>query len=631
MVEAAFAVKTKRGPKPMVLLKRLNVGAGAWQIFWYGKLTDQPSATRTPFIRAYLTQVELAEGRISRYLPAVTHVDLPISDITALPLGTVFDDQVVIPALPLHPASQWRSITVDFTRENLHVTTRVAAESDGHRFLSPGVRTRTTSTDSEYEGLLLAAGDADNPCAFLFPCAAIFQFFWARSSKWAQLMVDGRFVDYNRHIFDAKRSYINDDRSEASIWLRQRMIDDDARFIASLAFDEYALSAGADIYRHLAQAPRDAELRCLRALPPYQGSIQLWALVQPIITRHGPSTLVQAITRCHYTPSIKKLTFDRDNDGRTLDEMVQGIEKIPMERQQFGGPVVSLLDSPAELANEPHTNNTGMVEIEVPQFSDMFPEFEDIKCEKLPQLETTYANTQDLAAALLSRWSGVVSSLEEASSSADLAHEALLRGRDHSNSLGDDDPMPVRGDIALLARSLLGGKAFKFSVGRENWTAKPQRVVMPSQVGEFFRVPDQVDDCAMAWLFRDKEKRYRKRALCIRVTFSPEPDETASTALDFTRYFLDFEPRDTSGIPRQTSILFFWHVTNTPLENEVREVNKLVDAIAKKGQAGVSLSRMDDLAGCTRHHPPSVPGGTYLSDDVIVRFLQSLFSAEPRV
>ncbi|MCR6480403.1 hypothetical protein NU688_29895 [Variovorax sp. ZS18.2.2] len=603
--------------KPIHLLKALNIPAGAWQLFWFGRLTDSPNAKQTPFIRAYLARVELLEGQIVDRLPDVVHVDLPVSDLPALPLGTVFADRLIIPAMPLHPTATWEDITVDLTRQNLRLVERVALEPDGRRFLPRG--RRTPVGDQEYEGLLLTAGDNANPHAFVFPCTTIFQFFWARSSKWAQLMVDGRFVDYNRYIFDARKSYLSSDGREARLWLRQWMLDDDAAFIATLAFDEYALGAGADIYRYLAQAPRETDRRCIRALPPYQGHIPLRVLQQPITTRHGPAMLIQCISNCGYTPSIKELKFDRDNDGRTIDEVAHGDQgdKLPINRPQFGGPPVTLLDQSATMTSDPHASQKGSIEISMAHLSDSLPGLSFISVEKLPQTDTQYVNQQE-AVIRLQQWAEEISTLTDALSSGDLAPEGLIRGENHTDAFDSDDITPVRGDISELAHALLSGEHFEVLDGEAKWTAEPSLVVMPRQQGYYFPVPALVDGMALAWLYRDEEKLFRKRALCIRVTFTRE-----RSGRSITRYLLDFEPRATGGTFRQTSILFFWNMENTALPGEARCIRNLVKAIAKKGQAGIPKEAMDGLEGRTRNHPP-----TGMTPH---RFLKSMLEAVDRM
>lgn len=607
----AFA-QTLGDARRFVELHKPDLPPGAWQLFWFGRLTEDPRSQRTYFIRAYFVRVELSGSEILRRHSQVEHIDLPITDLPAIPLGTVYVDNVVNTVLPVSDGAQWAEIKVDFSRDSIHVFPRLANEDDGVCYLPPSQR--VPPDDTEYEGLLLAVKSADQRSTYLFPCTTIFQFFWARSSKWAQLMLDGRFVDYNRYIFDARRSYILANGTEAMLWLRQWMLDEDAPFIATLAFDQHALDAGADIYRHLARTQRDSQARCIRALPPYQGHIPLRVLMRKVNTRHGPAMLVQSISECGYVPAIRKLTFDRDNDGRTTGEPAAGTERQPLNRPSFG-PVQSMLQDSVELSSEPPSNKSLPIEIIAQSMSNRFPGIAEMETEKLPQEQTQYENEREQHNRILSRWEERISTLEGARSFEQLAPAALIRGEELSDTLEADDPLPVRGDIAHLANALLTGESFELNVKDEVWIATPHLISMPGQEGHYFRVPSSVDGLALAWLYCDPENVFRKRALCIRVTF-----RRSLTARAKTRYLLDFEPRMLPSGADQARVLFFWNETNTPLRDEVARIQSLVRAIALKGNTNIPPCEMGGLHGYRRKHPPT--------DEITKRFLSSLLTAD---
>ena len=123
-----------------VALHKPRLPPGAWQLFWFGRLTSDPASQRTPFIRAYLVQVELSGSKILRRHSQVIHVDLPITELPALPLGTVYADTVIHPGLPVSDKTVCADISVDFSRESIHVFPRLATEDDGFSFLHPSTR-----------------------------------------------------------------------------------------------------------------------------------------------------------------------------------------------------------------------------------------------------------------------------------------------------------------------------------------------------------------------------------------------------------------------------------------------------------------------------------------------------------
>ena len=578
---------------PTALLKRLDLPPGAWQMFWLGRLTDVPQAQRAPFIKAYLSQVFLDNDTIVQRSTGVRHVELPVSDLVAMPLGTVFDDTRIMAGLPLSKRSTWKNITVDFTRENLEVVLRKGSGSAAP-LLDLG--RKALIDDDEYEGLLVTAREGDNPAAYVFPCVTIFQFFWARSSKWAQMMVDGRFVDYDRYIFDPRRSHLSGNGQNAMIWLRQWMLDDDAAFIASLAFDEYALKAGSDIYLNMARGGSGDRRRCIRALPPYQGKLQMNVLCQTVQTRRGEATLIQHIGSCDYVPSIKQLDFDRDNDGRRLDDALAAEkgEKIPMSREFFGGPPSTVLAPAIELDDQPSSNKKESVEVILVTFDQRFPFFEEMTVKKLPQTDQEYINVEE-AQMRLRNWTDKVSTLIDSSSSAKAAPEALIRAQDYAELAEADDITPPKGDLYSLAEGLLTPEFFPVMVGDTEWRATISTVPMPSLRGHFFTIQARVHGEKLTWLYRDKGNLRTKRALCLEVMF-----ENQVSDLPIFRYLLDIEPREGA---QQHSILLFWARNGAPLRHETLTVRGLVESIAKNKGPKISRGEMQNLQGRLRDHP----------------------------
>ena len=152
-------------------------------------------------------------------------------------------------------------IKIDFSRENIHVFSRLGLVDADQSLLREepvhlGLGRNTAATDRRYDSLLLRVEGSNGSPPYVFPCISIFQFFWAPTSKWAQLMVDGRFSDSEHYLFNQARSHLSADRTKAMLWLRQWMKDEDVPFLASIAFDNYAMDRGADIYRYLAQGSR---------------------------------------------------------------------------------------------------------------------------------------------------------------------------------------------------------------------------------------------------------------------------------------------------------------------------------------------------------------------------------------
>lgn len=582
---------------PKLLLKRLPLPPGSWQLFWYGSLTSAPQAIRTAYIYGFFAEVVLDDGEIIQRRGEVKRVVLPVSDMVAMPLGTVFDDLQIIHGLPLSIHCEEEEITVDFTRKNLELVAR-KNPLKGPRLLPLGKK--SLLEDPEYEGWLVAADEGEHRAAYIFPSTVLFHFFWAHSSKWSQLMVDGRFVDYERYIFDPRCSHISGDYKTAKIWLRQWMLDQDAPFIASFGFDEYALEAGANIYLHLAQRGSGSINRCIRALPPFQGKLKLIVQCQRVMTPYGESRLIHSIKTCDYRSPIEHLSFDRDNDGRRLsDALIEGdVDKVPMKRESFGSPPEPLLAPTIELDNKPGSSEYPEVEVTLHQIRDRFPNLVSMRAEKLPQINTKYENLAS-AKKRWGLWVDQVSTLIDSSSSEDAAPKALFRAQLYKEAQGTDDTMPVTGDIRTLAEGLLRESFFEVKIGGTEWQVETALVPMPSLRGTFFTLPPQLfNGDVPKWLYRDRANQFRKRAICLAVTFTNDSEREWPA----TRYILDIEPRDGAA---QNSILFFWNDLESPLKSETYTVRQLINSIVMQKGPKLPKSEMQKLNGriCPHPHP----------------------------
>lgn len=574
----------------------LNLPSGQWQIFRYGRLTRVPEANLTPFIVVYLRQVEMADGRIVKWLPQVYKAELPVSDLTALPIGTVMCEDLVVPGLPLHADACEVDVDIDFTRINCQAVAGIELEREGvFDRKSDGARLRE---DEDFVGYWIAVGSYGQGPLHLFPCTTIFQFFWAHSSLWAQLMVDGRFVDYSRYVFNPHRSYRGNGDTVAMLWLRQWMLDADARFIASIAFDDYALMQGANIYLHLAQSPND---RAIRAFPPYEGNMRLRLRRHLARTKNKQDIwLVSEILHSDYKSPIERVRFDRDNDGRPHELALDSTsKKKPIARTPtpFGGPPKTALGDVTVLSPRPRRNGTGPTLVHLEWLAGRFPQMDEgMRVEKVPQADTQY-ETLEQAARRYAMWSDEISTLRDAKSSAELAPHGILTGQDHRQALQREIETTVCGDVFELTKALLKAGGDELDFADEMWKVSVEPIIIgrPSLLHPFFLVPPAIDGQRWAWRYVDPEKEYAKRGVCLRVQFTCVADGEVRV-----RYVLDFEERQGSN---QHSVLMFWEPTDGPLLEEAATVGRIVEVVAEAKTTRVPPERMLGLRRRLRKHP----------------------------
>lgn len=590
------------GMKPVLRIGQSvpAIAVGQWQLHWFGQIASSPQATVTPFVYAFFHRVErLASGGL-RHHKESRRVLLPITDTPAFALGTVVSDGDINEAEELSPHFTWDDITIDFSRDNIQVFSRFGHEDvdagpllDEPFFLGPG--RNTAAGDRRYDSLLLKVEGCNGSLPYVFPCMTIFRFFWAPTSKWAQLMVDGRFSDPEHYLFNQTRSSLSADGLSAMLWLRQWMKDEDVPFLASIAFDSYAMERGADIYRYLAQGSRARGPHFIRALPPFEGQMPLRVLRSRVKTDRSDFWLVQLIRSCGYRPTIQEISFDRDNDGRSLDDVLAGTdtEKLPIERQQlFPSPSMSVL----ELSHMPHRSSSGESDVDVDRMGTRFPNLDAIPCEKLPQTDTTYQSA-DQAATRLAMWEREVSSLGDSASARELASGANLRAQQHKKALESESGRQTLGDVSLIASSLLGSSGDTIEIDGQSHFVQIESVFPGEPVGDYFLVPlEPYPNRNPAWRFIDKEKAQRKRGLCLRMTFERIDNDERSV-----RYLLDFEPR----MGTQNSMLLLWSPDGLPLRDELQALSQIVWRVSRKESTALSVDELHGLRARTRKHTSS--------------------------
>ena len=576
-----------------------ELAVGQWQLHWLGQVESVPQAVVTPFVFAYFHRVERLESGELRHHRQTKRVRMPITDTPVFPIGTIVSEGCIQEVEALDSAFKWDEVTIDFTRDNIEVFSRLVDQTDDAELLIESqfqlrLGKKTAAEDRQYNSLLLKVGGPED-VPHIFPCWTIFQFFWAPSSKWAQIMVDGRFLDPQHYLVNMDRSWMSRDDRQAMLWLRQWMKDDDVPYLAAIIFDDYAMERGADIYRALANGNRSRGPRFIRALPPFQGAMSMKVLRRKVDLVGSKVWLVQSIESCGYKLNLEEIKYDRDNDGRSLDDVLEGTDSdlLPMEREQLF-PAVS--ESVLELSHLPHRSSSNEADVDIGWMGARFPNLETIHTEKMPQIDTDYESL-NRAQGRLAMWEREVSSLGDSDSAADRAPRAVLRAQKHLDSLRDDSQRPTLGNVALVAGALLGASGDSLEIDGASHIVVVEPLFPGAQVGDFFLVPlEPAESRQPAWRFVDEEKSQRKRGLCLRISFQKVSDGTTTV-----RYLLDFEPR----LRDQKSILLFWRHDGQPLNEEWEALSAIVARVVRRESTVLPLEYSGELCSRNRRHTSS--------------------------
>lgn len=595
--------------------RNLGLPSGHWQLISFGRIEGLPSIKAAIWITAIFRKVSLdekleieiwhkGEGSIAKAV-------LPAAEMVAYEIGSIFDAATnrVHQAQRLSTKVVQTEVEVEFTRENCMLVRRhVRGENGDFSFKNEDIE----FADISNAYLLLVT--CTNGKKILIPCTTVLQTFWGRSSKLLSMLLDTRFLDFNRYVINTEKSRLDEINRHAYIWLRQWSENEDARFISTIAFDTEALLRGKEIAMRLCSMPPDFEDladRYIVALPPHSEKVALKVLGLKVkSTNLGEYTFIQRVIESSYRPPFDRLTFDRDNDNRQEQQILEeeGLlgqrSKLPINRGNYRPPVISVGKTEFELTSDfPNSKNTSKA-TEVGSYDQMFPGITNLKAEQAPQFITKYANDPERQAAESFRqWEELLSVLPTTSLSASTAARTTLSSaklvRDYLEDTNTDD-------IKIYLNHLVDqyddyerdsrGDEHCISIGKR-FPWRPS----PAHGGDtVFSLPASIEDQYLAWLYSDPNQTTRKRAICLEVTFLTK---------DLVRlgvgYIIDIEVRytksrsskvvDESGETtssqniNSTSMVFVWkdssEFRHTDENEEVSdfEFRKIVEAMAVCG------------------------------------------------
>lgn len=567
----------------------------SWQIHWYGTLTETHEVHKTKFIHAYLIRVDVMDNIVVKW-----HKDerkkvlLPITEMPILPLGSVFHKEKVLSNLAWHPRSEKLKVTLNLDRANLSVFHRIDPNSGTSPLPIPDF---VEKNDPHYQSTLLKVNSNDvEEMATIFPSSTLFHFFWARSSKWAQMLTDGSFAQYEDFIFNPQFSELSDDRKSALIRLRKGVLDDDARFIATFAFDPYALKAGKDVYHHLIPTNQPMSFGCLRVLPPYQGQMTFEVFRHRVPFGDREAWLIQSIESCDYDCGIEEVNYQRESgkQSNSQESHSTAIDEINIEENQLiqGSPNKKVI-----LSGKAYKSGIISAPLYAEESFARFPALSLMLAVK--HYADEKGKESNRKTTQIKRFAA-----EEFSTLADQCSEetACPLGNlcanpfDTTNASSQSDNQTSKIEKFLqLAIDLKKGILPK-SLVKEGWNVCVQPMLSDSklQPNHFFLLPRGINSVAKAWRFSDESKKHLKRVFCARLHFSHE------NLPHRFRYLMDFEPR----AEKSNSILLFWAKNDKQLSHEERKIKMIVNAVASECKTNIVLSDIiPEAKHAVRNHP----------------------------
>jgi len=493
---------------------------GYWRLLSFGKLGMDPlSASKGLWIwstMAPLTDQNVQDcptGEVKREL--VRDVPIPIGELPRFYPNVLIHDGRLASGSKRHfsferPIS--RAINCD--RSNLTFFYRGDTDDSGEPIIPVRNGWEDAGAKEWRKNLFVAFGSDTDRYSVLAPTVEVFRFFYATSDVLSNVFLSDRILNPHMHIWNTKRTGLLEDGS-AILWLRKRMLDSDARYIARFAFDKYALTQAQEIFLHAAAIGRSGENRIIRATPPFVGISNLEFLAIPVTSRAGHERmLVTRFLSCDWAPPWTELRWDRDNDGRFDPKNREEREEMKLHA------LLSPPDpdeAPDALSSNAPSRPTVPFRIREEEICERFPELHKSRAEKMPQENTT-------ARADKPEWRHLAKeafpgSVIEGSSSEELVGRAIIEGLDHAQQIPKKHTTDVDGLVGRQERMIVVDLLKR--IHDEGWAVVQFLVVTPYaallddlEVNVF---PEEVDGKQPAWLFMDVDKTMLRTAVLAKI------------------------------------------------------------------------------------------------------------------
>jgi hypothetical protein len=575
---------------------------GYWRIAWFGRLTEIPKPGVPDLrIHVYLGQIQnsgthLTRGELPKQL-RVAH--LPIGEIPRLYLNAVLHDgKLISDKLPKLSCEEKKTLFLNTNRKNVEVFDRFATHQN--KLIIPRSN-YADPMDLNKNALFVGFGNDDDPYAVVVPAIEVFRFFYATSDVLSKALLSDRFLDPDANLWSASNTAI-DEQGRAVIWLRRRMLDADARFLARFAFDEYALRQAQNIFLYAAAwGGGSSTERMIRAIPPFQGTHKFTALCRPI-GDNPRRTLITRFLSCDWAPPFNDLKWDRDNDGREdrenrEDRPTAGYEPSLSALPPNNGAIDALSTSAPSGYNIPSR-------LREEEIRERFPNLGKVPAQKLPQTDTkTKSEPKNWKVFFKSAYEG---SVVEGQSSFGMVGKTIIESMEIKNkklrsATTDIDTSVCEEEYVNILELLMAIQANKYADIEFLTVLESYNVVRNV---EFNVYPPEIDDRQKAWLYIDSGKTIRRMALLAKVANNTS-----------TRYVLELQQRKIG----ECSTLVFWTQGEKPLPLGI--LNLLVMDCAKAN--GATLRSASSLGVCwgRLHHTTK-----YESQLDAQHFLQRIYS-----
>ncbi|HCL3408768.1 TPA: hypothetical protein N2A47_006278, partial [Pseudomonas aeruginosa] len=403
-------------------------------------------------------------------------------------------------------------------------------------------------TEEDSELLFVGIGHNGDPYGIIISCTDIFSFFYANSTFLTQLILSESILDPESTVYDSEKS-IKTGRFR-KIWLKEGIPSKDARHLAMLLFDDYALEATQSIYQHRDPEGRKAKKWAIRATPPIKGKVKLKLKGR----YYGSRLVVTEIIKCGWIPPFDHLEWERDNRSSPSKPSIVN-----------PGPARKLIDvdSPEEISDEPGDRRTVPSEVRQAYLGHRFPRLKAVSLKRSPRPDPSdkegaryvRENVPTKEASTALGGSGPSMRRADVRGPEESPSEQSKNQRELENvqpEAKDTDDQCVSSALMLLEvhNSNLAWVDF-INPGFAKTTLLSGEDRIPLCL-----LPSMIDKKEKAWLFSDEPKLRQRVALIARVEFREE-----------VRYVFELQKRMTQNI----STALIWREPHSEIQNWLLE------------------------------------------------------------
>lgn len=357
---------------------------GLVRILWIGRVSKIKERGGAARIKIYWNEIEsdTRSPNFDRCMPVkgaqVQEVDMPIGYLTHLHVNAILHKGLIVSPwddgkLPFELETKTPEI-IDFSRTNLSLFNRRDLLNSNESII-PVEKSRLRDRD-EANAKCLGVKIGDDPYAIIFPCTEILRFFYCTSSTMGHVLFDGRINTPEIDLYDSSegKAHLPID-GHVFITLRKRMLDSDARIIASIFADTNLRESMQNIGAGVMAA--EGEYRDVVAFPPVDNECKLSFLYIPITSEGKTRKLVTRIIKSYHKPKFSYLQFDREDQFEAPN--FEGEEEIP-----DGKTYLEEERAPQKFETGTFDDPRFAANFRRQELKSRFPELEAVKAQKVP-------------------------------------------------------------------------------------------------------------------------------------------------------------------------------------------------------------------------------------------------------